>query len=209
VTDDVSDDDGLERAPAPVPLSAGPSEQAEPPAREKDRPPGTPVWLLDVDGVLNAVTSEPDLAVWADYRSGYATARGRRWPITWSPTVVEAVRTAHRSGAAEVLWLTTWEEDANGDLADLLGLPRLPLAGRADRTTDEPARGWWKLQVARRVHEQDPSRPLLWTDDDLAFDTEAGTWISSRGLGISPRTSAGLDAADLDTIASFIADRSR
>jgi hypothetical protein len=196
-----------EQAPAPVPVSAGPSDEELSPPRRQDWPAATPIWLLDVDGVLNAVTSSPDAAVWPDYRSGYATARSRRWPITWSPSVVEAVRNTHRSRAAEVLWLTTWDDDANGDLADLLGLPPLPVAGRADETADETTRGWWKLQAARRVHEADPSRPLIWTDDDLAFDPEAVAWISSRGLGISPETRNGLERADLEAIARFIGNR--
>lgn len=189
--------------PAPVPVAAGPVSVTASPSRRTSWPPGTPIWLLDVDGVLNAVTSEPDLAVWPDYRSGFATARHRRWPITWSPTVVRAVREVHEARRAEVLWLTTWDDDANGDLAHLLGLPALPVAGRSRETKAEPHNGWWKLQVARRVHHEDPSRPLLWTDDDLSYDSEASEWISTRGLGISPMTDRGLDPHDLTAIVTF------
>lgn len=198
----------VDQAPGPVPVSGGPKDEKGSPDRSRNWPPSTPIWFLDVDGVLNAVTGFPDLGVWSDYRSGHATAGGRRWPITWSPTVVDAVRAAHQSRAAEVLWLTTWEDDANGDLVELLDLPRFPVAGHAHATGSESTRSWWKLQVARQVHDVDPTRPLLWTDDDLSFDPEAAEWINSRGLGISPRTAQGLVAADLGAIQTFLSARS-
>lgn len=190
-----------------MPVSLDRSAAADSPVRRTDWPEGTPIWLLDVDGVLNAVSRSPDQAVWSDYRSGRATASGRTWPITWSPTVTQLVADVHASGAAEVLWLTTWEDEANGDLARLLRLPPLPVAGRASDVANGLAQTWWKLQVARLVHEQDHARPLLWTDDDLAFDPDATAWISSRGLGISPETSTGLAPADLDAIARFTSRR--
>lgn len=205
-TPDAAPADGPPAAaePAPVPVQTVPAEAANSPERDGQFAAPTPIWLLDVDGVLNAVTHVPDERVWRDYRSGFATAASRRWPITWSPTVVRAVRRVHETRAAEVLWLTTWDDHANGDLADLLGLPRLPLAGRALETRAEAPHGWWKLQVARRIHEQDPDRPLLWTDDDLSYDAEAAEWISSRGLGISPHTACGLEPAHLEDIAAFV-----
>ena len=89
-----------------------------------------PLWLLDVDGVLNAVTRTPDRAVWHDWVQGSAKADDRRWPITFSRSVACAVARLHETGAAEVRWLTTWGDAANEELGDLLGLPTLEVVGR-------------------------------------------------------------------------------
>lgn len=194
---------GGEQAPGPVPVTAVPINPNAP-HRRTDWSADSPIWLLDVDGVLNAVTQAPDHLTWPDYRSGFASARGRRWPITYSPTVTSTVVQLSETRSAEVLWLTTWEDEANGDLVDLLGLPRLPLAGQAAATGKEARYGWWKLQVARAVHELTPSRPIVWTDDDLAFDVEAREWIRDRGLGISPATRLGLDSGHLSEIRDFV-----
>jgi hypothetical protein len=84
-----------------------------------------PVWLLDVDGVLNAVTRTPDWSLWDDWRRGTATADGTAWPIWFSPTVVATVRRLHESGLVEARWLTTWGAYANVELRELLGMPPL------------------------------------------------------------------------------------
>jgi len=194
---------GGELAPVPVPVTAV-RIGLDAPHRRTDWAADSPIWLLDVDGVLNAVTQAPDHLTWPDYRSGFATARGRRWPITYSPTVTSTVAQLSETRSAEVLWLTTWEDEANGDLVELLGLPRLPLAGRAAATSTEASCGWWKLQVARVVHQLSPSRPIVWTDDDLAFDVAAREWIRDRGLGISPATRLGLDGGQLQVIREFV-----
>jgi hypothetical protein len=192
---------------APVPVSAGPTTEDTAPRRRADWPAGTPIWLLDVDGVLNAVTRRPDRRVWNDYRSGWATARQHRWPITWSPTVVTTIADLHAARAVEVLWLTTWEDDANGDLIDLLGMPRLPVAGRSSDPDVVIADGWWKLHVAQRIHRLAPDRRIVWTDDDLDYDSRAARWIRGAGLGVSPDTAHGLDSADLDRVRAFLDGR--
>ncbi len=84
-----------------------------------------PLWLLDVDGVLNAITRRPDPGVWGDWRHGRATADGVAWPIWWSPSLTAGISRLHSRGLVEVRWLTTWADQANGDLGRLLGLPRL------------------------------------------------------------------------------------
>lgn len=97
----------------------------------------TPVVLLDVDGVLNAL-GRPDERVHPAWRSGSATAMGRQWPITWAPAVVDRIAGWVRDGRADVRWLTTWGHDANTSLRHLLGLPELPVAGTHN---DAPPRG--------------------------------------------------------------------
>ena len=60
-----------------------------------------PLWLLDVDGVLNAVTGKPDRTVWPDWQHGSAGADGQSWPIWVSPTVSATVRRVHEQRLAE------------------------------------------------------------------------------------------------------------
>jgi hypothetical protein len=178
---------------------------------------GPPVWLLDVDGVLNAVTASPDPTVWPEWRQGRATALSSSWPITWAPELVAWITRLGADGLADVRWLTTWEEAANASLAPLLGLPALPLAGRAG---DLPGAGphgyvsgrvgardrWWKLDVARRLLDPLPYRPVIWTDDDLVWEPEAREWAERRPaptLLIAPATDTGLTPEHLRVVEEF------
>lgn len=180
-----------------------------------------PIWLLDVDGVLNAATSTPDATAWPTWRTGKAKAAGSKWPITWAPPVVKAVRRIHATGTVDIRWLTTWEDAANDSLAPLLGLPELPVAsrvrggdsGRSPRgftQTREGARsGWWKFDVAQRILDPAPYRPLIWTDDDLSWEPDARAWAEQRPsptLLVAPATDVGLTAEHLEAIEEFCRD---
>jgi hypothetical protein len=185
-----------------------------------------PIWLLDVDGVLNAVTNQPDPAVWPDWRQGTATADGVRWPICFSPTVARSIRRIHESGLAEVRWLTTWGGHANGELRELLGLPELPVvaerpslaaalpddavvsgaASHGDAVGDHGP--WWKLAAVQAVVEAEPDRVLVWTDDELRYQIEATWWVADhvrRSLLLSPPPRVGLPPRLLRQIEDFCA----
>lgn len=104
----------------------------------------SPLLLLDVDGVLNALgTALPGPP--GNWRRGVARAEGNLWPITFSPEVVTALRSMHEQGTVEVAWLTTWGSAANEELRALVGLPHLRVAGTYhdepddDAATAEPA----------------------------------------------------------------------
>ncbi len=189
-----------------------------------------PLVLLDVDGVLNAVSLQPDPGVWPDWRRGSATAGGRRWPITWSPRVVTEVLAWRES--ADVQWLTTWGHDANEELCELLGLAPLPVAGTwtdADVPDDgqpDPLPGahaavtpaapdrltgrWWKFDVVRRLLRTAPGRRVVWLDDDLRGKHEVADWITEHtGAGqcllVAPDPRTGLVERDLAAVREFLA----
>lgn len=148
----------------------------------------TPLLLLDVDGVLNALGGGlPDTAVWPRWQRGGARADGMTWQIVFSPDVVDRLRGWHESGRVELQWLTTWGHSANGSLRELLGLPELAVAGTFDEVSGgrtavtsglshaatapsapDPLSGrWWKYDVVRRVLAAEPGRLVVWVDDEL------------------------------------------
>lgn len=188
-----------------------------------DHAPATrPLVLLDVDGVLNAVGGSRSGA-WADWRTGVATAEGRTYPITWSPTVVAAVRSW--LDVADVHWLTTWGHDANTSLRALLDLPELPVAGTYDSGDEgapdlagpshaavapaapDPLTGrWWKFDVVRRLVRADPQRRVVWVDDDLTAQDDVRDWMrrESSCLLVAPAPGGGLTAPHLRRIEAWL-----
>ena len=187
--------------------------------------PAQPVVLLDVDGVLNAIGGS---RAWADWRHGFATAEGRDFPITWSPSVVAAVRSWR--DVADVQWLTTWGSDANVSLRHLLDLPELPVAGTYDdvdgpgiaQGDPNPQAGahasvapaapdgltgrWWKFDVVRRLVRAEPLRRLVWIDDDLAGQREVREWMrrEARCLLVAPDPRSGLVPEHLRSVEDFL-----
>lgn len=63
----------------------------------------------------------------------------------------------------ELVWATTWGDDANTCLSPRLGLPRLPVVRWPDED-EPPGRVHWKTRplVARAA-----GRPFVWLDDEL------------------------------------------
>ena len=181
----------------------------------------TPLVLLDVDGVLNALPDSPnDLMVWSDWESGWAQAEGSRFHITFAPEVIRQLREWHESDAVEIQWLTTWGHDANDELRRLLGLPELVVAGTYDAPTPtatgaashaevapaapDPLSGrWWKYDVVQRVLREHPGRTVVWIDDELHEDNRFSRWVASQPdvVAVGPNPRCGLTAADLSRIA--------
>lgn len=180
-------------------------------AAPPQHPGPVPVWLLDIDGVINALArgrvrgSWPRSAWLRTVASAEIPGRGPMvLPILAARPVLDFVTQVHRSGAAEVRWHSTWREAAVTELAPALGLPPIPISS-APEWTQRPTGGWWKLPEARRVLAS--GRPLVWTDDDLpVFAHELGD-LTTRGdaLLIGPDPIVGLTRPELDQIAAFLA----
>jgi len=176
--------------------------------------PGPPVWLLDIDGVVNALAmSRPD--VWpADawvQRVVCAEVPSQglvNLPIMAARPVLEFIAAVHEERRAEIRWHSTWRAAAVTGLAPALGLPPIPISIAPEWASPVPL--WWKIPAARRVAES--GRRLLWTDDQLelfrgdprnaaelaALDARAGTLL------LCPDPDPGLTPADLDRIAAFL-----
>lgn len=163
-----------------------------------------PVWLLDVDGVVNAPRpgwhAAPQRAdVWSDEDNC-------EYPLRWAPGLVTMIRELHRHGLVEVRWCTTWCPDA----ARLETLWRLPALDRAlpDATLPKGP-DCWPLKLTAAHHVLESGRRLVWSDDeaipygDLALDTAVA---EGRALLLRPSSRTGLQPADMDTIEAFLRD---
>ncbi|MFB9367970.1 hypothetical protein [Kitasatospora albolonga] len=172
--------------------------------------------MVDVDGPLNPFASKP-------YRrpEGYGTHRlmTPRWEAMERRRLREyglphkapkplRVWLNEEHGAAlaglpfELVWATTWEEEANAFVAPLLGLPELPyVAWIVPRP--EPGGGvFWKTpQIVAWAR----GRPFAWVDDLI---TEADrAWVRANHPGqallhhVDPKT--GLTPDDFARLADW------
>lgn len=158
-----------------------------------------PVWLLDIDGVINA--NKPG---W-----GAAPRRIRcaGFTIRWAPALTVRIRQLHCSGAADVRWSSTWcgYPTQLDELASQLGLHfERAFTGRPDPKT------WADMKADAAMAVLAEGRRLIWTDDDEAeiaaafYPEVADAQHDGRALLISPRPNRGLQPDHLDRIAAFI-----
>lgn len=175
-----------------------------------------PVWLLDVDGVINAwgpyAASFKKNARWFNpywggekMHKGEAMCQGKEWTVRWSPSLIRRINEAHDTGQVEIRWCSTWNSDT-ADLARMLGLPPdLPIAFNT--------RGmhWREIANLKRRNALAilaDGRPLIWTDDnEVPFTWELSHATMTAGgnaLLIRPKEALGLLPGDMDEIDLFI-----
>jgi hypothetical protein len=180
-----------------------------------------PLWLLDIDGVVNALGATLPDDVWpADQwvqRLVVAEVPGRgllRLPVLAARPVLEFVAAVHAARTAEIRWHSTWRAAAITSLSPALGLPAMPISIAPEWSSGRVATpGWWKLPAAQRARAT--GRRLVWTDDDLGAQSGHGRQqdvlalaelsASADALLLGPPARTGLRPADLDAIARFIA----
>lgn len=157
-----------------------------------------PVWLLDIDGVINA------------NRPGWGgpprRIRCAGFTIRWAPALVDRIRELHRVGQHEIRWASTWcgFPEQLDELSRHLGLRFESAFG------DRPAaKTWGDMKAEAALDVLRSGRRLIWTDDD---EVEAGRQLFSllaraesdgRALLIAPRSNRGLQPRDLARIAQF------
>jgi hypothetical protein len=178
----------------------------------------TPLWLLDVDGVLNALVDRlADTPYGADsdwLRFHQCSRTGLLYPIVANRRVLESVRSAHEGGRVEVRWLTTWEvNDDYVALAEALGLPQFEVEARPTEFTPLGMLDhgmWWKLPAVERALERALDRPVLWTDDEVGLRTPAMRWRRHQAevrpdlMIIAPDLQVGLTPDHLVQIDDFL-----
>lgn len=180
-----------------------------------------PVWLLDFDGVLNAIASRGMKSGWDTWKqaripSPLPDEPDVTYPILWAPEAVSVVADAVNAGV-RVVWLTTWREDTYLLPLTLTELPDPDLMEVWDEDTAKAAGARldplrmlgqdWKPTVARALLPDDV--PLLWTDDNLHFFLlrEDRSWLDSRKGSselIAPSSSLGLSRKQVKSIREWI-----
>lgn len=120
-----------------------------------------PVWLLDVDGVINA--NRPGWGAPPRRESVWSPTDRQSYLLRWAPALIDRIRDLHARGAVEVRWCTTWCHEAS----ILENLWRLPVLARAITVSPMP-RGsdCWPHKIAAAQAVLDAGRRLIWTDDE-------------------------------------------
>jgi hypothetical protein len=158
-----------------------------------------PVWLLDVDGVINVTRPGWGRAPC----SGTAYSCGQPFRLRWAPALTARIRALHSSGSVTIRWCSTWCADA-AQIERLLGLPRLDRCWTEPMTSTGAADA--KLASARTVLDQ--GHRLIWTDDE-AVPTSGPVHDeltrTGRALLIAPVPNRGLQPEHLDIIEAFAA----
>ncbi|UOX88140.1 HAD domain-containing protein [Amycolatopsis sp. FBCC-B4732] len=102
----------------------------------------------------------------------------------------------------DLVWATTWFEDANECVAPLLGLPPLPVLD----FPDEPAAGGrhWKTE---RIVERAAGSPFVWIDDETTGADRARVANHHPGPALLHTVAAdtGLTDGDLAAITAWLA----
>jgi len=177
-----------------------------------------PLLLIDVDGPLNPFAAKPTRRP-----EGYRTYR--LLPASWERAERERLAASGRPGKRPVplrvwlnpdhgprllelpfdlVWCTTWGDDANEWIAPRVGLPTLPVAplpGSRFRTDNV----FWKTPA---VVDWAAGRPFAWVDDDV---TDADREYVARNhpgpaLLITVSPFVGLADDDFEALAAW-ADR--
>ncbi|MGH3423596.1 MAG: HAD domain-containing protein [Nocardioidaceae bacterium] len=161
---------------------------------------GPPIVAVDVDGTLNALSLYP--------RPGFSVYEVNGYRLQLCRPLGERLTRVANAFGAELVWATTWEDDANTKIAHKVGLP--PTLPVIHFTRARPAGLTWKLaSVARYVAE----RPLAWLDDDL--DEDAFAWAAARSddgvpsLLVQTDPLTGVTDDDLDRLEGWLRDLGR
>ncbi|HEX2808864.1 MAG TPA: hypothetical protein VHN80_22090 [Kineosporiaceae bacterium] len=168
----------------------------------RSAPAQLPVWLLDVDGVVNARRPQWGQPV----AHGHAYVDGVTYTLQWSPELTKYIKSVHKRRVAEVRWATTWVDHVH-QVERLLRLPAFRTAFNGLDAAPSVAATEHKVAAALYVVEVE-RRPLIWTDDDAIPVLgahrrrleEAGVPI----LLLSPDPYQGLGPRDLERIDAFL-----
>ncbi|MGW0082997.1 HAD domain-containing protein [Streptomyces sp. NPDC003393] len=159
-----------------------------------------PILFLDVDGPLvpfGSSSSSPRSPA-----SGPEAAADRGNPLLGrlAPDLGPRLTAL----GCDLVWASTWREEANEAVAPRVGLPRLPVVAWPDACADTSPRGLhWKT---RHLVEWADRRPFIWVDDEISSMDRL--WVAAQHPGpfllhrVDP--TKGLEDADFSVLADWL-----
>jgi hypothetical protein len=176
---------------------------------------GKPVWFLDVDGVINAV-SKIENVHYSQFSTWEETVVNG-YKIRYSPEVVDFIN--KMSERVEVRWLTTWRDKAVEMLAPALGINVFPYDNAEGRWNPNgsfggqnylPENRWWKLNVILN-HIENGGEHFIWSDDDLNpyvrnYVRKIADVEGMETVFITPEMKYGLTGQNLERIEKFVSN---
>lgn len=174
----------------------------------------TTTWFLDVDGVINALhhLSAQHLEEFEDWN----IVKVNGYSISYATEVIDFINAM--SEKVEIVWLTTWADNAPLMLAPALGLKEFKVASSStglvlpfesmNGINSIPANRWWKLNVIMN-HIELNGGSFIWTDDQMTSEVRHNTRSIADREGIeynltTPAKGTGLNRKDLAGIKNFI-----
>ena len=157
-----------------------------------DHAPVRPLLLVDVDGPLNPYAAKPH-----QRPAGYKTHRllTPRWeaaerarlsayglPNKQPKPLRVWLNPEHGPALAalpfELVWATTWEDEANSYIAPILGLPRLSFIAWSSPRPQPDGRVFWKTP---EIVAWAAGRPFAWLDDEVNDADQE--WVTAHHTG--------------------------
>ncbi|MFI6321186.1 HAD domain-containing protein [Nonomuraea sp. NPDC050556] len=132
-----------------------------------------PLLLVDVDGVLNPF-GRPSPA----FRRYSCPVDGRTYTVHLNPWHGARLLDLALQTRSELVWATTWEDNANDWIAPRLGLPRLPVIHLGPDRPSEVGEMFKTPAVADYVQ----GRPFVWFDD-YVFQEDEDYLRGHQGVG--------------------------
>ncbi|NUP53606.1 MAG: hypothetical protein HOW97_40735 [Catenulispora sp.] len=164
-----------------------------------------PLLFLDVDGPLNPFAIRLD-SLPAEYQIHEMR------PDLWADPELQPLRVVLNPEhgeqllalPAELVWATSWEDDANAWIGPRIGLPALPVVGwPEDLNADAPADLCWKTPT---LLEYAAGRPFAFIDDDITYADQLYADARSEApmLFHFVHPAKGLTAADFEILAGWL-----
>lgn len=172
-----------------------------------------PVWFLDIDGVINAV-SKIENSHYSRFNEWHEV-EVNGYKIRYATDVIDFIN--RMSERVEIRFLTTWKDKAVEMLAPAVGLNVFPYDdsigtwganGSFGGSHEDPANRWWKLNVIMK-HIEKSEDHFIWTDDDMTTHVRnyARRMADFEGLEtclLTPYISFGLEPWHLERIEKFV-----